>query len=150
MEPFQVIDKYGDNAFKIDLPEEFSISSTFNIRDLTPYLGDAELWTIPSKEGGNEPIFDDSLEESKDNHEERMEAEEKLAKEAHFKAKTEKRSTTNTQTCQPLKTADQQTLQGLSRANLCNLGDMEDRNGISIHGPFYQDPKCLLKITGRP
>ena len=28
MGPFQIIDKYGDNAFKMDLPEEFGISPT--------------------------------------------------------------------------------------------------------------------------
>ena len=26
---------------------------------------------------------------------------------------------------------------------------MEDRNGISLHEPFYQDPKLILTITGR-
>ena len=50
---------------------------------------------------------------------------------------------------QPLKTFDQVTLQGLSRANPWLLKDMEDRNGISLHGPFYQDLKLLLTITGR-
>ena len=69
MGPFKINDKYGNNAFKMDLPEEFGIFSTFNIGDLTPYIGDSELWTIPSKEGGNEPTFDDSIEQSEDHHE---------------------------------------------------------------------------------
>ena len=56
------------------------------------------------------PYFDDSIEESEDHHEERMEAEEKVAKEAHLEGETENRSTANIQTCQPLKTADQPTL----------------------------------------
>ena len=76
MGPFQIIDKYGDNAFKMDLLEEFGISSTFNIGDITPYLGDAELWTIPSKEGGNEPIVSKSIEESTEPHEEGRKAKE--------------------------------------------------------------------------
>ena len=93
-----------------------------------------------------EPICDDSIEKSEDHHEESMDAEKKVAKEA----KTEHRSTANSQSCQPLKTADQPTLQGLFRANPRNLEDMEGRNGISIHRPFHQDPKCLLTVTGRP
>ena len=83
------------------------------------------------------PYFDDSIEESEDHHEERRETEEKEPREAHLEAETENRSTTNIQTCQPLKTTDQPTLKGLSRANPRTLGDMEGRNGISIHGPFY-------------
>ena len=56
MGPYQILDKYRDNAFKIDLPAEYGISSTFNIGDLTPYLGDTELRAIPFQEEGNEPI----------------------------------------------------------------------------------------------
>ena len=32
--PFPIIAKYGDNAYKIDLPTEYNIAITFNIRDL--------------------------------------------------------------------------------------------------------------------
>ncbi|XP_057520901.1 uncharacterized protein LOC130808372 [Amaranthus tricolor] len=39
---------------------------------------------------------------------------------------------------------------GMSRANPHTLGDMKDKNGISILGSFHQDLNCLLSITGRP
>ena len=48
----------------------------------------------------------------------------------------------------PEESGDHPTLQRLSRVNPHTLEDMEDRNGISLHGPFYQDPKILLPITG--
>ena len=78
-----------------------------------------------------------------------METEEEVTKTttiSETETTTESRSTANRQ---PLKTSDQATLQGPARANPCILKDMEERNGIYKHGPFYQDPKCLLTITGR-
>ena len=105
------------------------------------------MWTILSKEGGNEQIVRKSIEESTEPHEEGRKAEEEeITNAATITATIENR---NNATRQPLKTSDQVTLQGLSRANPCILKDMEDRNRISLHGPFYQDPKCLLKITRR-
>ncbi|XP_057520884.1 uncharacterized protein LOC130801134 [Amaranthus tricolor] len=50
--PFKVLQKYGPNAFKIELPEEYNISSTFNIGDLTLYEPVLELGTILPQEGG--------------------------------------------------------------------------------------------------
>ena len=35
--PFRIIEKYGDNAFKIELPPDMHIHSVFNIADLKPY-----------------------------------------------------------------------------------------------------------------
>ena len=35
--PFKVLQQYGRNAFKIELPNTYHISSTFNIGDLTLY-----------------------------------------------------------------------------------------------------------------
>ena len=55
--PFQIIEKFGDDAFKMDLPEAYGIFSTFDIGDLTPFLGNTKLRTIPSKEGGINQIF---------------------------------------------------------------------------------------------
>ncbi|CAO2832455.1 unnamed protein product [Amaranthus hypochondriacus] len=65
--PFQVIAKFGDNAYKIDLPSQYSVSPLFNVGDLQPYndeaqLGtfqqyndEAQLGTIVPEGGGNEP-----------------------------------------------------------------------------------------------
>jgi hypothetical protein len=40
--PFNVLKKINENAYKLDLPVEFSLSLTFNIADLKPYLGEED------------------------------------------------------------------------------------------------------------
>ena len=35
--PFQVLERINDNAYKIDLPGEYDVSSTFNVADLSPF-----------------------------------------------------------------------------------------------------------------
>jgi len=35
--PFEVIEKIGPNAYKIDLPGDYGVSATFNVADLSPY-----------------------------------------------------------------------------------------------------------------
>jgi hypothetical protein len=55
--PFKVIERVNDNAYKLDLPVKFGVSSTFNIADLKPYLGEDD--EIPSRttsiqEGGDD------------------------------------------------------------------------------------------------
>jgi hypothetical protein len=55
--PFPVLQQYGNNAFEVQLPAEYNISSTFNIGDLTlfePTQEAQELRTILPQEGGVE------------------------------------------------------------------------------------------------
>jgi hypothetical protein len=51
---FKVLERINDNAYKLDLPVDFGVSSTFNITDLKPYLGEddeLELRTTQMQEG---------------------------------------------------------------------------------------------------
>ena len=35
--PFEILEKIGPNAYKVDLPGEYGVSATFNVADLSPY-----------------------------------------------------------------------------------------------------------------
>ena len=54
--PFQVLEKINDNAYKIELPGEYNVSSTFNVSDLSLFDADDEsdLRTNPFQEGEND------------------------------------------------------------------------------------------------
>jgi hypothetical protein len=39
-----VLHKINDNAYKVELPADFGVSSSFNIVDLTPYLGENDTF----------------------------------------------------------------------------------------------------------
>jgi hypothetical protein len=40
--PFKVLTKINDNAYILDMPAEFGVSTSFNVADLKPYLGEDE------------------------------------------------------------------------------------------------------------
>jgi hypothetical protein len=40
--PFQILSNINDDAYKLELPPEFGVSSSFNISDLRPYLGEED------------------------------------------------------------------------------------------------------------
>jgi hypothetical protein len=42
--PFKVLHKINDNAYKVELPIDFGVSSSFNIADLAPYLGKKDMF----------------------------------------------------------------------------------------------------------
>src|SRR5438105_1891808 len=46
-DPFKVLEKINDNAYKLELPPDFGVSPTFNISDLRLYLGEED--EIPSR-----------------------------------------------------------------------------------------------------
>ena len=52
--PFQVLECINDNAYKIDLPDEYSVSATFNVVDLSPFNFDigADLRMNHCEKGG--------------------------------------------------------------------------------------------------
>nr|XP_027097493.1 uncharacterized protein LOC113717045 [Coffea arabica] len=54
--PFQILAKVNDNAYQLDLPGEYDVSSTFNVADLLPFdvSNDFDLRTNPSQEEGND------------------------------------------------------------------------------------------------
>ncbi|KAL5820915.1 hypothetical protein ACOSQ3_022797 [Xanthoceras sorbifolium] len=52
--PFQVIERINDNAYKLDLPGEYSVSASFNVSDLSPFDVGDDLRTNPFQEGGND------------------------------------------------------------------------------------------------
>ena len=41
-DPHKIVQKVGDNAYKIELPDEMNIFTTFNVGDLTPYTEDKD------------------------------------------------------------------------------------------------------------
>jgi len=59
--PFQVLKRINNNAYQIDLPEEYGVHTTFNVMDLTPFAGSedeeveaCDLRTNPLQEGGDD------------------------------------------------------------------------------------------------
>jgi hypothetical protein len=45
--PFKVLTKINDNAYTLDLPAEFGVSTSFNVADLKPYAGEDD--ELPSR-----------------------------------------------------------------------------------------------------
>ena len=40
--PFRVLQRIGENAYKIELPGDYGVSATFNVSDLSPYYENQE------------------------------------------------------------------------------------------------------------
>ena len=68
--PFKVLAKIKDNAYKLELPSEYSnVSATFNVKDLLPIVGESESRTTPSQEGEADediPGIDNNIIKDKD------------------------------------------------------------------------------------
>ena len=52
--PFKVLKRMGPNAYVIDLPHDYGISSSFNIEDLVAYRSSTAIPDTPF----DEPLFD--------------------------------------------------------------------------------------------
>jgi hypothetical protein len=50
--PFQVLARINNNAYKLDLPGKYNISSTFNVSDLSPFDVGDDSRTNPFEEKG--------------------------------------------------------------------------------------------------
>jgi hypothetical protein len=49
--PFKVLRKINNNAYEIDLPNTYGVSTSFNVADLSPYFGLEESRMTPFQEG---------------------------------------------------------------------------------------------------
>ena len=49
--PFKVLRKINDNAYEIDLPSTYGVSTSFNVTDLSPFFGLEESRMTPFQEG---------------------------------------------------------------------------------------------------
>lgn len=57
--PFKVLHKAGDNAYVLDLPADWGVSPTFNVRDLMPFPPDDEV----QEDSGSNPSQDRGIDE---------------------------------------------------------------------------------------
>uniref|UniRef100_A0A2N9FRX0 Reverse transcriptase domain-containing protein n=1 Tax=Fagus sylvatica TaxID=28930 RepID=A0A2N9FRX0_FAGSY len=53
-EPFHILEKINDNAYKVDLPSEYKVSATFNVSDLSPFDVGKDSRSNPFEERGND------------------------------------------------------------------------------------------------
>ncbi|KAL1221229.1 hypothetical protein V5N11_022213 [Cardamine amara subsp. amara] len=53
--PFTITRRINDNAYQVDLQGKYTVSSSFNVSDLSPFIADeADLRTNPFQEGGDD------------------------------------------------------------------------------------------------
>ena len=53
-DPFEVLERIGPNAYKVDLPGDYGVSATFNVADLSPYYEEEE--ELPSLRSNSNQI----------------------------------------------------------------------------------------------
>ena len=49
-----MLERINDNAYKLDLPGEYNVSTSFNVSNLSPFDVGDDLRTNPFQEGGND------------------------------------------------------------------------------------------------
>jgi hypothetical protein len=52
--PFQILERINDNAYKVDLPGEYTVYATFNVFYLSPFDVDEDSRSNPFEERGND------------------------------------------------------------------------------------------------
>jgi len=55
--PFEILEKIGPNAYKVDLPGEYGVSATFNVADLSPYFDPSD--ELPSLRTNSHQVGED-------------------------------------------------------------------------------------------
>ena len=71
--PFEIFEKIGPNAHKVDLPSDYRVSATFNVADLSLYYNEDEeipsLRSNSNQAGENDrDHHDQALEEQQASH----------------------------------------------------------------------------------
>ena len=51
--PFRVVTRINDNTYKLDLPDEYNVSASFNVSDLSPFDVGEDSRMNPFEESGN-------------------------------------------------------------------------------------------------
>lgn len=144
-EPFKILKKGGDNAYKIDLPNTYGVSTTFNIGDLRKHEADSKLATIVFKEGGNDPHMKDTYPN-----------EEASADLDHLEGKQDPKEQLEEALGQnmPKQATDQATTYLTLQDPWGTKVDLQDLfkpgNNISIHGTSHQGPRVTLMIHTTP
>ena len=60
-DPFMVIKRINDNAYKLDLQGKYNVSFSFNVSDLIPFIAnETDLRSNHFQEGGNDMIMDNT------------------------------------------------------------------------------------------
>ena len=68
--PFRVLSKINDNAYKIEIPEHYGVSTSFNVADLTLFFGleESESRMTPFQEGKDDEYISTIHASSSVNH----------------------------------------------------------------------------------
>ena len=59
--PFQILEKINDNAYKVDLPGKYNVSTTFTVADLSLFDVGEDSRSNPFVERGNDVSFGGSI-----------------------------------------------------------------------------------------
>ncbi|XP_010530494.1 PREDICTED: uncharacterized protein LOC104807077 [Tarenaya hassleriana] len=66
--PFRILEKINDNAYRLELPGKYNVSSSFNVADLLPFdAEDSVLRAKPLKGGGNDEDVNQDMDDDEQN-----------------------------------------------------------------------------------
>ena len=66
--PFRVVTRINDNTYKLDLPDEYNVSASFNVSDLSPFDVGEDSRTNPFEWGNDENHQENIIKASSDCH----------------------------------------------------------------------------------